>query len=236
MLGLIIAAGQGSRLVASVGAPAKPLVRVADRTLVEWAGTTLTYLGATEVIIVCRGVHAAAVEAAYAASGDLAPARIRAVTATTSGLETLLRARDLIAHRPFLLSCVDSVIPQSQLARMKSKVESVEDGTFLVGCTPARNTREGTFVLLERSEIAAIGKTLPAQPLITAGVYGCPDDFVCNLDQAAVARLGHLSSYLGCYCETTKRGTPVIFDTCFDIDTVCDWREAIAYLHRECEQ
>jgi choline kinase len=195
----------------------------------------LTYLGATEVIVMCRVVDAAAIEAAYAAGGDLAPARVAEVT-TTSGLETLLTAKDLIDSRPFLLSCVDSVIPQPQLTTMKSKIASVADGTFLVGCTPARHTCDGTSVLLERGEIIAIGKDLPPQPLITAGIYGCPDDFVYDLDHTAVTRLGHLGSYLGWYCETTNHGIPVVFRTCFDVDTVCDLHKAEAYLRGESEQ
>lgn len=235
MLGLLLAAGQGSRLLASVGAPAKPLVRVGDRTLVEHAGAMLTYLGATEVIVMCRVVDADAVEAAYAAGGDLAPAQVTDVT-TTSGLETLLTAQDLVDSRPFLLSCVNSVIPQPQLATMKSKVASVAEGAFLVGCTPARHTCDGTFVLLEHGEIIAIGKDLPPQPLITAGIYGCPNDFVSDLDHSVVTRLGHLGSYLGWYCETTNRGTPVVFQTCFDVDTVCDLHKAEAYLREESEQ
>ncbi len=235
MLGLIIAAGQGSRLIASMGVTAKPLVRIADRTLVGWAGAALTYLGASEVVVMCRVTDVAAVDSAYAADRGLAPARITGVT-TESGLETLLLAQDLLDRRPFLLSCVDSVIPQAHLAAMKSEVASIAEGTFLVGCTPARQTSDGTFVLLEHGKVAAIGKDLPPQPLITAGVYGCPEDFIDYLDDAAVRRLGHLGSYLGWYCETTHRGTPVVLETCFDIDTLSDLREAVTYLGGESAQ
>lgn len=235
MLGLLLAAGQGSRLVASVGGRAKPLVRVGNRTLIENAGAMLTYLGASEVVVMCRVADKVAIEAVYNACGDLAPSRVIGVK-TASGLETLLRARDIVDTQPFLLSCVDSVIPQRQLAAMKAEMASVTNGAFLVGCTPARNAVDGTFVFLERGKATAIGKDLAPQPLTTAGIYGCPADFAVDLDVAAAARLGHLGSYLGWFCETKRPGTPVVFQTCFDVDNACDLREAETYLRTELEQ
>ena len=122
MHGLILAGGEGSRLVADGIVAPKPLAEVGGEPQVVRLARSLVRLGAQSLTVMVRAEFADRVRQALSAAG-LTGWRVEACT-TPSSLHTLAAGLAEIPQGPVFCSMVDTVMPAADWTRVWKATET----------------------------------------------------------------------------------------------------------------
>lgn len=157
MIGVILAAGRGSRLGVETDALPKPLIGVAGRTCLDFAIDAL--LAVVERIVVVTGYRAELIEHHIATHWPDAPVQtVRNPQLEAGNLTSLGAARPLIGPDPFILTNADHLFPIDMYTR---HFAVLSDGIG-IACEKERPVLPDEMKVIERNDrLLAISKTLP---------------------------------------------------------------------------
>ncbi|MCX7285686.1 MAG: NTP transferase domain-containing protein [Novosphingobium sp.] len=157
MIGVILAAGRGSRLGIETEALPKPLIGVAGRTCLDFAIDAL--LAVVDRIVVVTGYRADLIEDHIAAHWPGAPVQtVRNAQLEAGNLTSLGAARPLIGSDAFILTNADHLFPVDMYTR---HFAVVPDGIG-IACERERPVLSDEMKVIEkRGKLVAISKTLP---------------------------------------------------------------------------
>ncbi|WP_298282122.1 NTP transferase domain-containing protein [Novosphingobium sp.] len=157
MIGVILAAGRGSRLGVETEALPKPLIGVAGRTCLDFAIDAL--LAVVDRIVVVTGYRADLVEDHIATHWSGAPVQtVRNPQLEAGNLTSLGAARALIGTEAFILTNADHLFPVDMYTR---HFAVVSDGIG-IACERERPVLSDEMKVIEiNGHLMAISKTLP---------------------------------------------------------------------------
>jgi choline kinase len=156
MIGVILAAGRGSRLGDATSMLPKPLMHVGPRACIDFALEAL--MGVADEIVVVTGYRADLIESHLATHWP--HGRIRTVRNTrlqAGNLTSLDAARGLIGDSPFIVTNADHLFPTDMYARHFQPNEGIR-----IACERERPVLADEMKVIEDSgSLVAISKTLP---------------------------------------------------------------------------
>ncbi len=157
MIGVILAAGRGSRLGVETDALPKPLIGVAGRTCLDFAIDAL--LAVVDRIVVVTGYRAELIENHIATYWPDSPVQtVRNPQLEAGNLTSLGAARPLIGSDPFILTNADHLFPIDMYTR---HFPVVPEGIG-IACEKERPVLPDEMKVIERADrLVAISKTLP---------------------------------------------------------------------------
>lgn len=157
MIGVILAAGRGSRLGVETEAMPKPLMGVAGRTCLDFAIDAL--LAVADRIIVVTGYRAELIEDHISAHWPDAPVQtVRNPQLEAGNLTSLGAARQLIGTDAFILTNADHLFPADMYTH---HFAVVRDGIG-IACERERPVLADEMKVIEKNrQLVAISKTLP---------------------------------------------------------------------------
>lgn len=152
---MILAAGRGSRLGEATRARPKPLMRVGDRTCIDFAIAALAAV--VDEVLVVTGYEAAQVEDHLAANWSRAALRtVRNPALEAGNLTSLAAAREAIGEAPFIVTNADHLFPPSMY------IDHFRPGPGLaIACERDRAILSDEMKVVERDgRLVEIAKTL----------------------------------------------------------------------------
>ncbi|HQS96057.1 MAG: hypothetical protein B7X90_09620 [Novosphingobium sp. 17-62-19] len=157
MIGVILAAGRGSRLGDATESLPKPLMAVAGRTCLDFAIEAL--LAVVENAVVVTGYRAELIEAHITREWAGAPVRtVRNTQLEAGNLTSLGAARPLIGTDAFVLTNADHLFPGDMYTR--HFVPSAQG--IGIACERERPVLSDEMKVIEKDgHLVAISKTLP---------------------------------------------------------------------------
>jgi choline kinase len=153
--GVILAAGRGSRLGEATRACPKPLMRVGNRTCIDFAIAAL--MAVVDEVLVVTGYEAAQVEDHIAANWSHARLRtVRNCALESGNLTSLAAARDTIGSSAFIVTNADHLFPPTMYTA------HFRPGAGLaIGCERDRAILSDEMKVVEREgRLVEIAKTL----------------------------------------------------------------------------
>lgn len=237
MKGVILAAGDGTRLMPYTGRRPKVLLRVGGRAIIDFTLEAFAQAGIVDAAIVV-GYRSGMVKDWVARCPDRG-LRIRYLINSDYELGnalSLYAARSFVAEEIFLLAMGDHMVSPEILSRLL-EVEEASD-TMAVDFAPSpRHVQEATRVLVSQAgTVISIGKGLARYNGIDAGVFLLTPaifDAIAELKRESTGRC-ELSPAIA---RLVERGRPVHacdISGCFwqDIDTLEDLKTARRILAR----
>ncbi len=172
MKGVILAAGQGTRLSANNGTRHKVLLRVGGKAIIDYALESFSSVGITDLAIVIG--HQGNAVREWVGDGSKHGLNIRYVfnhEYMWGNALSLYAVRSFTDDDPFILSMADHMFSPSLLQRVIDMNSSTS--VLAVDSRPdPRHITEGTRVLVnDVGLITSIGKDLPSWDGIDAGVF-----------------------------------------------------------------
>jgi choline kinase len=157
MIGVILAAGRGSRLGDATESLPKPLMAVAGRTCLDFAIEAL--LAVVENVIVVTGYRAELIEDHIAREWAEAPVRtVRNSQLEAGNLTSLGAARPVIGLESFVLTNADHLFPGD----MYTRHFVLSKGGIGIACERERPVLPDEMKVIEKDGLlVAISKTLP---------------------------------------------------------------------------
>lgn len=157
MIGVILAAGRGSRLGDATESLPKPLMAVGGRTCLDFAIDAL--LCVVREVIVVTGYRAQLIEDHIAAEWPGAPVRtVRNTQLEAGNLTSLGAARKMIGEAAFFLTNADHLFPRD----MYSRHFPVAEQGIAIACERERPVLPDEMKVIEKEGgLVAISKTLP---------------------------------------------------------------------------
>jgi NDP-sugar pyrophosphorylase family protein len=225
--GAIIAAGKGERLRSAANGMPKPLVRIADETLLERQARLLAVAGAApiNVIVNCETARLIA-----KAKLKLLPKLAIMIRDTPNSMESFLALGERIPSGHFLMTTVDAVMAISELQRFVSEaLRRVDAGSYdgVLGLIAWRGDKHPLF-----AEVAVDGSLSylggEEGKLITAGVYLLSTRVFAFAAEARSRGLDALRRYLGFLLEKGMKLAAIELTEVVDVDDGDDLRAAQA--------
>lgn len=172
MKGVILAAGQGTRLSANNGACHKALLRVGERAIIDYPLESFNSVGIDDLAIVIG--HQGNAVREWVGDGSRYGLKIRYVFNPEymgGNALSLSTVRSFTEDEPFILSMADHMVSSSLLQRVIDM--NTNDSVLAVDFdSSTRHVYEGTRVLVnDTGLITKIGKELPSWNGIDAGVF-----------------------------------------------------------------
>jgi len=157
MIGVILAAGRGSRLGDATESLPKPLMAVAGRTCLDFAIEAL--LAVAERVVVVTGYRAELIEHHIAREWGQAPVRtVRNTQLEAGNLTSLGAARELIGLESFVLTNADHLFPSD----MYTRHFALSEHGIGIACERERPVLPDEMKVIEKDGLLiAISKTLP---------------------------------------------------------------------------
>lgn len=157
MIGVILAAGRGSRLGDATESLPKPLMAVAGRTCLDFAIEAL--LAVADNVIVVTGYRAELIENHIAREWPNAPVRtVRNIQLEAGNLTSLGAARPLIGGESFVLTNADHLFPGD----MYTRHFALSEQGIGIACERERPVLPDEMKVIEKDNLlVAISKTLP---------------------------------------------------------------------------
>jgi choline kinase len=229
MHGVILAGGEGSRLLADGVATPKPLVRLAGRTQLARLATTLHRLG-------CSGVSAL-VRAEYAGEAAVAVADVggwlRIVPCSTpSSLHTLAAAVDAAPPGPLFCTMVDTVMPPSdwRLVYTETSRRLADGAAAVLAVTPYVDDESALWVKRDAAgRVVRLGSEPVDPPCVTGGVYGLAASLRPRIVRAVAGGMSRLRRFLGSIVEDGLTVATVNVPRIIDLDRRRDLEQARAW-------
>ncbi|MGH7879003.1 MAG: nucleotidyltransferase family protein, partial [Candidatus Binataceae bacterium] len=217
MSGAVIAAGRGERLRPASGGLPKPLVELGGKPLLIRQVEALTRLGAKPIHVIVNSETAGLMkerEIKLAQSVELI------VADTANSMESLLILGGRIKSPRFLLSTVDAIVADDELARFAARAQSAMESQSLDGALAVvrwRGDHRPLFVeIAADGTIARIGNDAGA--LVTAGVYLFATRIFVHTKAARAQGLGALRKFLGFLLHQGVRLAAVELSEALDLD------------------
>ena len=225
----ILAAGDGSRLVAAGVATPKPLVKVGGKSLIERTLRALVEGGADEIAFVVNQRMGSVVDAVQALR---LPVPVRPVIRTTpSSMHSLHALAPFLKDDRFVLCTVDSVMRTDEFCdfmrayAVRTEIEILLSYTdFVDDENPLRIGLDG------EDRVVGLGPNAEDSPFVTLGLYGMSPSIFPVLERAVeegeqrlrnfLARL--LAAGFGVFGRRISKGV--------DVDRVADVQVAEAFL------
>lgn len=171
MIGVIIAAGRGERLVSIAGEKPKTLVEINGKPLIHWIMKNLKAVGIDQFILV-TGFNHEKIEA-YFVEHDEGDVRFvyNESWERGNGISVLSVADHLHDDVPFLLAMSDHLIGKEALGRLMEMKH--ECPLLLVDPNPKKvfDIEDATKVKIEGKSITDIGKNIGEYNGVDAGVF-----------------------------------------------------------------
>jgi NDP-sugar pyrophosphorylase family protein len=228
--GAVIAAGRGERLrSASHGIP-KPLVEIGGEALLMRQVRALTALGASPVHVIVNSETAGMISD----RGLAMPPEVQLwVRDTANSLESLLTLGEHLAPGRFLMTTVDAVAAQSELARFVNRALELtspgSEGTLdgALGVVRWRGDRHPLFAETTAGGlISALGER--ESPQVTAGIYLFSTRIFSFGNKARAAGLDAMRKFLAMLIREGVRFGAIELNGVIDVDEAADLEAARA--------
>jgi 1L-myo-inositol 1-phosphate cytidylyltransferase len=225
---VILAAGNGSRLLSGSNGVPKPLTRIGDAPLLAHALLHARASGCQEAVIVVGYEGAQVRAAANAMSSGLSLQFVETPDPSLPNGVSLLAAEPLV-HDVFFLQMVDHLFADAALPKLAATpLGAAESGRVLVDRAPAEiDIADATKVRLAGSRVIAIGKALDPWDAIDAGCFMLTREVFDALRRAPDAEPRTVSSGMRRLAERGALGSVDIDGVEWvDVDTPADVRLA----------
>jgi NDP-sugar pyrophosphorylase family protein len=226
----IIAAGDGSRLVAGGVLEPKPLVRVGGMTLVERTLRSLEACGIESAAIIVND-RMARVADHVAGLGLRLPVEV-IVRTTPSSLHSLHELRLALGEGRFVLCTVDSILRASDFAGFVRAFRELRGEEALLSYTSFVDDENPLRIALgeDGRRVVALGEQAAASPFVTVGLYGLSSAVFPLLEDAVRRGTERLRRFLALLIDA---GVPVLghqVGKAIDVDRPSDIFVAEAFL------
>ncbi|MFT3765770.1 MAG: NTP transferase domain-containing protein [Minicystis sp.] len=231
MHGLVLAAGQGSRLAASGGRLGKPFIAVGGRTLLGGMLGALREIGCQGITCLVRAEQAEAARAIASWAG--CPATRVLACLTPSSLHTLGIGLAAAPDGPVLAAVVDAVMPRADFhALARSIAADLADGADAVlAVSSGTDDERPIHVALDADRRVLEVSDDPLDPIrVSGGVYGLGPR-ARALARAAVDRgQSHMRSFLATLLKEGLAVRAVEVPRIVDVDRPADVLAADVWL------
>lgn len=232
--GAIIAAGRGERLRKHAGDRPKPLVLLGGEPLLVRQARAMLRAGANEVLAVVNSETAKIMDREKTSVPRELGIMVRD---TASSMESLFALGERLAGPHFLMTTVDAVIPDAELASFVARARAMCEGTGAgfdgaLGVVKWRGDKRPLFAAVSGDgAITALGER--ESELVTAGVYFLPSRIFDHADEARARRLDALRRFLAMLIEKDIRLGALELGGVIDIDEAADLEAARAAVEEE---
>jgi NDP-sugar pyrophosphorylase family protein len=225
----IIAAGDGSRLRSEGIASLKPLVPVAGTPLIERLIKSFVDAGIDEIVCI---VNEYSLDVKRFVESKHFPLPITFVVKTTpSSMHSLFALAPFLGETPFLLSTVDAVFHDHELATfVRYAVEKAQSVDGILAVTSFVDDESPLYVQMDAERrIIGFSKEDPT-PWVTGGLYVFNPRIFHEIDRVLDRRIERLRNFLGHILNAgyTLEGFP--FSKIIDIDHARDIESAELFL------
>lgn len=178
----IIAAGDGSRLLAAGRGALKPLVQVSGKPLVHWVASGLRSAGADSITVLLNSRGTPVREYLERAFPELAWTFLQRDTASSWESFRLVSRELARSSERFLLSTVDALIPPAEAARFAAEAAAAEAALAL---TSYVEDEKPLWADLDRSgRVVALGDDARRREFVTCGLYALSRDVARAMPEA----------------------------------------------------
>ena len=230
--GVILAAGRGERLRASVHGIPKPLVELAGETLLARQVHEMRTAGLDPIHVIVNSETARIMRAT-----SKIPEKIDLVVRdTANSMESLLEMGERIASKRFAMATVDAVLGAGRFDRFVARASRMTDpdhGRFdgALGVVRWRGDRHPLFArTAPDGTIAYLGED--RTKAATAGVYLLASGIFDYANEARARGLGALRRFLALLIQSGMKLAAVEIDEVVDVDEGADLDAANAMLAR----
>jgi NDP-sugar pyrophosphorylase family protein len=229
MRALVLAGGEGSRLLATGVTTPKALVRVAGTPQVVRMINACRRVGCTDVTCAVREDLVSDVRAAIADTS----VRIVAVRTPTS-LHTLVAGLQAIAAGPVLCTLVDTVMPAADWDAMhRTAAALLQRAAAVVAVTPFVEDSSPLWVDADDAGLVQAFGRRGNRELVTGGVYWFDDRARAAAGDALRDGVQRLRGFLGRLVEQRLAVRTVEVRKIVDVDTSADLDAALALVGGE---
>jgi NDP-sugar pyrophosphorylase family protein len=229
----VLAAGRGERLRTESG-ELKPLVKVADETLIERVLNSMAEAGATEVTVIInedsRAVRDHVTKREW-------PFALRWIIETTpTSMHSFLRLVEALAADgnagPFLISTVDTVAAAQTYARFIGEARRLEAASVVLALSSPGNDSKPLLVRMapEDSRVIAFGEAAAPSEYATAGIYAVRPIILREAEAARRDGIDALRNFLGRLLERGYPHAGIPIPSSIDVDRPADIETAEALL------
>jgi NDP-sugar pyrophosphorylase family protein len=219
----IIAAGEGSRLLAEGVAVPKPLLPIGGVPLVERLIGLAAQNGARSVACI---VNEGATEVRRYLSDRRFAVPVQLVVKTTpSSLHSLHALLPLVGSGPFCLFTVDAVCRGEELGKFLAAAAQQEDCDAMMAVTDFVNDEKPLWVRQEAGRVLSFDDQRPAEPgphAVTGGIYYFTPATVPVLDEAVRRGTTHLRNALRALLQSGLKVAAFSFSRIVDVDDRSD--------------
>ena len=229
----VLAAGRGERLRTRSG-ELKPLVKVADETLIERVLNSMSEAGATDVTVIINEDSRAVRDHVTKREWPFALSWI--IETTPTSMHSFLRLVEALAADgnagPFLISTVDTVAAAQTYARFIAEARRLEAASVVLALSPPGNDTKPLLVRMasEDSRVFALGEAAAPSEYATAGIYAVR---TVILREAEAARRDGIDALRNFLARLLERGYPLAgipISSSIDVDRPADIETAEALL------
>lgn len=224
----IIAAGEGSRLGASHPGVVKPLVPVAGRPLSHWTVGALRAAGARELTVLTNSRGGAVAPSLRAAFPDLAFDFLAADTASSFESFRLVARRLAEKNDSFLISTVDAIVPDEDVARFWSECRAARADAGLALTAHVDDEKPLWADVDEVGLVTAVGESARTRRLVACGLYYLTRDAAARIPAASAH--ARLRDYWAALCAEGARVAGPTLSKTLDVDRPEDVAAAEAHL------
>lgn len=229
----LIAAGLGERLVAGGIDTPKPLVRVADRPLVDHVLDAVAGAGVEEVACIFNAEPAGDAVEAHCRTRAGGP-RLTIVRRTTpSSMESLFTLAPHLGEGRFLLLTVDAVFAPAVLRAFLAAAARHPDADAVLAVTAFVDDEKPLHAALDGDgRLTALGAAAAGSGWITAGFYVLHPRVFAEIDAARRAGFTALRQFLGHLLARGYRMAGAAIGKTLDVDRPQDVAAADAFVRR----
>jgi NDP-sugar pyrophosphorylase family protein len=229
----VLAAGRGERLRTKPD-ELKPLVKVADETLIERVLNSMSEAGATEVTVIINEDSRAVRDHVTKREWPFALNWI--IETTPTSMHSFLRLVEALAADgnggPFLISTVDTVVPAQTYARFIAEARRLEGASVVLALSSPANDTKPLLVRIapEDSRLIALGEAAAPSEYATAGIYAVRPVILREAEAGRRDGIDALRNFLG---RLLERGYPLAgipIPSSIDVDHPADIETAEALL------
>jgi len=231
MNGLILAAGEGSRLAADGVTEPKAMVPVSGRPLLVGLVETLDALGCSTITCMVPAERAGALASHLPKPG---PAVVGCHT--PSSLHTLARGLAAVPPGPVFCTMVDSVMPRRDWKKLYAAVwrELAAGAELVLAVTPYVADERPVYVVRDpRGSVQDVRDEPVEPPCVTGGVYGLSAAARAAPRQAVERGVTRMREFLRAAARGGLRTTAVEVPKIIDLDRASDLTEAETWFAAE---
>lgn len=225
----IIAAGEGSRLVADGISTPKPLVRIHGVPLIERIIRSAVRSGADSIFCIINEQSPTLRE--FLQSQDFGVPLDVTVRSTPSSFHSLATLAPKLKRSPFLLSTVDAVYEEGEFREFMLCAENTVDVGGTLAVTQYVDDEKPLCVEMDdHQRILSFHDTVGSSPWVTGGLYYFAPTMLDHLPEAERSGVHRLRNYLQFLLSRGFALTGFPFQKIIDVDDMNDIKAAEAFL------